>query len=163
MEDEGVAAAILLCPLIDARWRTFRGIRVNPRNAAWVLGRAMRGAMIPVAAEPGGRGALTFPGEIDGLRSIAAPGWRNEVNAGVALEMSFYRPVVHARRVKCPVLIQAGQRDITVSARAIDRFVRRAPRAVLKRYDVDHFGSFYSDHAAQIITDQVTWLASAIQ
>lgn len=158
MEDDRVAAAILLCPFIDARWRTIRGMRVNPRNAAWVLGRAMRGAMIPVAGEPGGRGALTFTGEIDGLRSIVAPGWRNEVSAGVALELSFYRPVVHARRVMCPVLIQAGQRDISVSRRAVDRFVRRAPRAVLKRYDVDHFGSFHSHHAAQIIADQVGWL-----
>jgi uncharacterized protein len=158
MEDERVAAAILLCPLIDARWRTMRGMRVNPRNAAWILGRAIRDAPIPLSGEPGGRGALTFPGEIDGFHSIAAPDWRNEVSGGVALELAFYRPVVHARRVKCPVLIQAGRQDISVSARAVNRFARRAPRAVLKRYDVDHFGSFHSAHAAQIIADEVYWL-----
>lgn len=158
MEDERVAAAILLCPLIDLRWRTLRGMRRNPRNAAWILWRAMRGAMMPVAGEPGGRGALTFSGEFDGFRSIVGPGWRNEASAGVAFELSFYRPVVHARRVRCPVLVQVGQRDISVSGRAVDKFVRRAPGAVLKRYDVDHFGSFHGDHAAQIIADQVGWL-----
>jgi pimeloyl-ACP methyl ester carboxylesterase len=158
MEDERVAAAILLCPLIDARWRTIRGMRVNPRNAAWVLRRAVTDATIPVTGESGGRAALTFPGEIDGFRSIAGPDWRNEVSAGVALELAFYRPVVHARRVKCPVLIQAGRHDISVSARAVNRFARRAPRAVLKHYDVDHFGSFHSAQAAQIVADEVYWL-----
>lgn len=44
-------------------------------------------------------------------------------------------------------------------ARAVNPFVRRSPRAVLKSYDVDHFGSFDSDRSAQIIADQVRWLS----
>ena len=160
--DERVAGAILLCPFLDARWRLTHGIRVQPRNAVWLVGRAISDAMIPVSGEPGGRGAMTFPGELDGFRSIGAPGWRNEVRAGLLFAMLAYRPVVHARKLKCPIYIQVGRRDITVSARAVDQFAQRAPRAVLKRYDIDHFQPFYGTHPAQIIADQVAWLRTTI-
>ncbi|HTZ12176.1 MAG TPA: hypothetical protein VMC78_00880 [Mycobacterium sp.] len=68
------------------------------------------------------------------------------------------RRVIKARKLRCPLLIQAGQRDITVSARAVDQFAQWAPRAVMKRYDVDHFQPFYGDHPAEIIADQAGWL-----
>jgi uncharacterized protein len=160
--DERIAGAILLCPLADGRWRLNRGTVTQPRNALWLMGRAIRDAVIPVSAKPGGRGGLTFPGEFDGYRSAVSPGWRNEVRAGMALPLAFWRPVVHARKLKCSVLIQAGHRDISVSAKAIDRIAQRAPRATLRRYDVDHFQPFYGDHPAQIITDQADWLRTTI-
>ncbi|HTZ12173.1 MAG TPA: alpha/beta fold hydrolase [Mycobacterium sp.] len=160
--DGRVAGAILVCPFLDARSRINRSIRTQPRNMAWTAGRAIRDAMIPVAGEPGGRGAMTFPGEFDGFRAVAAPSWRNEVRAGLFFGMLIWRPLVRARKLKCPVLIQAGQRDITVSARAIDQFARQVSRAVLKRYDVDHFEPFYGDHPARIIADQVDWLTATI-
>jgi uncharacterized protein len=156
--DERVAGAILLCPFLDARERLAHAVRTQPRNMAWLAGQAIRDAVIAVSAEPGSRGAMTFPGERDGFRSMGTPGWRNEVRAGVLFAMLTYRPVVHARKLKCPVLIQAGRRDISVSARAIDQLAQRAPRAVLKRYDVDHFEPFYGDQPAQIIADQADWL-----
>jgi uncharacterized protein len=157
--DERIAGAILLCPLADGRWRLNRGMRVHPRNSLWLVGRAIRDAMIPVSAEPGGRGALAFPGEFDGFRLAVAPGWRNEVRAGMALPLAFWRPVVHARKLMCPILIQAGNRDISVSAKAIDRIARRAPRATLRRYDVDHFEPFYGERPVQIIADQADWIS----
>jgi len=160
--DERVAGVILLCPFLDARERLVHGIRTQPGNSTWLVGRAIRDAMIPVSDEPGGRRAMTFPGERDGFRAIGAPGWRNEVRAGLLFAMLTYRPVVHARNLECPVLIQAGKRDITVSARAIDQFAQRAQRAVLKRYDVDHFEPFYGARPAQVIADQGDWLRATI-
>lgn len=158
VEDARVAGAILLCPFLDGRWRSNHGMRVQPRNALWVAGRALRDALIPVAAEPGGRGGMTFPGELAGFLSIATPDWRNEVHAAVVLPLPFWRPVAHARKLRCPVLIQAGARDISVSAPAIDRLAHRAPRASLKHYDVDHFQAFAGSRSAEIIADQVSWL-----
>jgi uncharacterized protein len=160
--DEGVAGVILLCPLLDAKERLVHGIRTQPGNSVWLVGRAIRDAIIPVSDEPGGRGAMTFPGELDGFRSAVAPGWRNEVRAGLLFAMLTYRPLVHAGKLKCPVLIQAGTRDISVSARAVDQFAQRAPYAALKRYDVDHFQPFYGNHPAQIIADQADWLRASI-
>ncbi|HET9874280.1 MAG TPA: alpha/beta fold hydrolase [Mycobacterium sp.] len=158
--DARVAGAILLCPFLDGRWRSNHGLRTQPGNAMWLIGRAIRDASIPVTAEPGGHGGLCFPGELDGFRSVVAPGWRNEAHAGMALTLPFWRPVALARKIHCPILIQAGQRDVSVSARAIDQLAQRAPHAVLKRYDCDHFEPFYGAHPAQIIADQVAWLSS---
>ena len=157
--DPRVAGAILLCPFLDGRWRSNTGLRTQPRNAVWLTGRAVRDALVPITDRPGGHGALCFPGELDGFRSMVAPGWHNEVHAGVGFRASFWRPVTLARKITCPVLIQAGHRDISVSARAIDRLARRAPHAVLKRYDCDHFEPFFGKASAQMIADQVAWLS----
>jgi len=160
--DQRVAGAILLCPFADGRWRSNRSMRTQPRNTLWALSRAINDARIPASAEPGHRGALTFPGEFDGFRSVVAPGWRNEVHAAIALPLPFWRPVALARKLHCPMLIQAGLRDISVSARAIDQLAHRAPRVVLKRYDTDHFQPFHQDHQTQVIADQMDWLRATI-
>jgi pimeloyl-ACP methyl ester carboxylesterase len=158
--DSRIAGAILLCPFTDGRWRCNRSARTQPRNTLWTMGRAITDAVIPVSAEPGSHGGLTFPGEYAGFRQAVGPGWRNEVHAGMALPLPYWRPVSHARKLNCPILIQSGLRDISVSPRAIDRLAQRAPYAVLKRYDVDHFEPFYGERPAQIVADQVEWLKS---
>lgn len=159
--DPRVAGAILLCPFLDGRWRTLRNLRIRPRNALWLTAQAMRDAVVPVAAAPGGRGGLTFPGELEGFRSAVAPGWRNEVHAGVAVPLPFWRPVTKARKLACPVLIQDGTADITVSARSIEQLARRAPRVTRKSYGVDHFEPF-AGRSAAIIDDQVVWLRALL-
>lgn len=159
--DQRVSGVILLCPFLDGRWRTVHGLRVDPGNTLWLTAQAMRDTLIPLAAAPGGRAGVTFPGELQGFLSVVAPGWRNEVYAGLALRLPLWRPVTRAGKLHCRVLIQAGDRDITVSARAIDRLVQRAPHATRKDYDVDHFEPFGERHSPQIIADQVGWLTAA--
>lgn len=160
--DERIAGTILLCPFTDGRWRCNHSMRTQPRNALWTMGRAIRDAIIPVSAEPDKRGGLTFAGEFDGYRAAAGPGWRNEVRAGMALPLPFWRPVIHARKLKCPTLVQAGCRDVSVSPKAIDQLAQQAPQATLIRYDVDHFQPFYGEHQAQIVADQADWLTTTI-
>lgn len=41
--DPRVAGAILLCPYLDGRARALSNLRADPRNALWLLRRAMRG------------------------------------------------------------------------------------------------------------------------
>jgi pimeloyl-ACP methyl ester carboxylesterase len=164
--DPRIAGAILLCPLLDGRWRSNRGLWTQPRNAAWIAAQAIKdivgNAVVPVAAEPGDHGVLTFPGELDGFHAITAPRspWRNEVRAAPVPGYSLYRPLAKARNLNCPILIQAGHRDATVSPRAVDKLARRVTNAVLKRYDIDHFQPFYGDHPARIAADQTEWLNS---
>jgi hypothetical protein len=162
--DPAIAGAVLLCPLLDGRWRSNNCLRTQPRNSSWVMARAIRDilrpTMIPASAPPGGHGVLTFPGEYEGFKSVVAPGspWRNAVRASPVLGYSFYRPVTQAFRLRCPVLVQAGARGITVSSEVVEKLVHRAPRAVLKRYDIDHFQSFHSKHAMTLAVDQADWL-----
>ncbi len=156
--DQRVSGVILLCPFLDGRWQTIHALRADPGNTLWLTAQAMRDALIPLVAAPGGRAGVTSPGELEGFLSVVAPGWRNEVHAGLALRLPLWRPVTQARRLHCRVLVQAGERDITVSARAIDHLARRAPQATRKSYDADHFEPFRDGYSAQIIADQVGWL-----
>jgi uncharacterized protein len=158
--DKRVAAAILLCPFTDGRWRSSRSTITQPRNTLWTFGKAIRDATIPASAEPGSRGGMTFPGEYAGFRAIVAPGWRNEARAGLALPLPLWRPVTKARKLNCPTLIQSALRDVSVSLKAIDQIARRAPDATVKRYDLDHFQPFSGVHPARIAGDQVEWLRS---
>ena len=158
--DNRIAGAILLCPFTDGLWRIRRSAMTQPRNMLWTAKQAAMDAMIPITAEPGSRGGMTFPGEYAGFTKSAGPGWRNEVHAGLALPLPFWRPVNKARKIHCPTLIQQGLRDVSVSNRAIERIASDAPNAVLKRYDVDHFEPLYNDCRTQIAADQVEWLTS---
>jgi uncharacterized protein len=164
--DPRIAGAILLCPLLDGRWRSNRGLRTQPRNAAWITAQAIKDilgtAVVPVAAQPGSHGVLTFPAELDGFHSITAPAspWRNEVRAAPVPGYSLYRPLTNTRKVNCPILIQAEHRDVTVSPQAVDKLAERVTNAVVKRYDIDHFQPFYGDNPPRIAADQTDWLKS---
>jgi pimeloyl-ACP methyl ester carboxylesterase len=163
--DPRVAGAILLCPYLDGRARALSNLRADPRNALWLLWRAMRGVaggheFIPVTAQPGGRAAMTLDGEADGFTSMITTDspWRNAIAAGPLIAAAFYRPVTKARKLSCPILVQLCERDITSPARAIEKLAQKAPRAELKRYDMDHFQPFYGDKPSLIAADQATWL-----
>src|ERR1051325_4636739 len=85
--------------------------------------------------------AMAFAGEADGFAAVVPPGspWRNEISPGVFLTVALHRPVARAKKVTCPLWLGLGERDITVSGKAITRLAARAPQAELHRYPHDHF------------------------
>lgn len=122
------------------------------RCAAWLYRPADTGRNVPCVVMAHGMGLTRRDGLVGYAQELAAAG------AGVVRALPFWRPVAHARKLACPTLIQAGDRDISVSARAIERMADRAPNATLKRYDVDHFQPIGAEHSVQIIADQIDWL-----
>ena len=166
--DSRIGGAILLFPLLDGFSRILSMLRTDPYNVAWLLAHAVKeligDGLVPVTAEPGRHGALNFAGEAQGFKSVttAESSWRKESFAGPVVMMSLYRPVRYAQKLARPVLVQLGERDITVSARAIEKLAQRAQRAELKRYDLDHFQPFYADDTQRIAADQADWLRRTI-
>lgn len=159
------AAAVLLAPYVDG---LARAIATPPRLAAWLTPRAVadmagRHNLIPVTAEPGGRAAMSFPGEAAGFARAVPPGspWRNEISPGFALTSAMNRPVARASRIACPLWVGLGERDISTTAVSLERLVSRAPDATLERYDCDHFDPLLSDHADRIVGHQIAFLRSA--
>ncbi len=162
--DPRVAAAILVCPHLDGRWRTLRDARADPRNMAWIVAQAVkdrfRPTTIPVVGRQGEHAALNFAGEYEGAQMVVAPGspWKNTIRAGPTLAYVFYRPVTRAQKIRCPVLVQVAMRDVTVSVAAIEKFAQRVPHAVVGRYDVDHWPPFCGEVPAQFAAEQADWL-----
>ncbi len=160
--DSRIVAVMALCPMLDGR---ARALTTPPRLSLWIAPRALaddlgRHNLVPVAAEPGGRAAMTLPGEADGFAAAVPEGspWRNEISPGVFLTVAFHRPVRRARAVRVPVWLGLGERDVTVSRRAIERFAARAADAELHTYPQDHFGVLTGEGAAQVAADQVDFL-----
>lgn len=160
--DASLAGLILLCPFLDGLARV---LNTRPGLVGWIVPKALqdlagRRVLIPVTAAPGGRAAMTLPGEADGFAAASdtASPWRNEISPGVFATVAFHRPFKKAAQLTCPVWVGLGERDVSVSKRAIERFADRAVDAELHRYDVDHFEPFHGAPPEVIAADQADWL-----
>ena len=165
-KDPRIAGVMLLCPFLDGAPRVLGTVRRTPLVAARVMARAIKDlagshTLIPVSARSGTLAAMTFEGEADGFVAAAPAGspWRNEISPGLFAVVALHRPVTKAKRLDVPVWLGLGERDITVSRRAIERLSARAPHAELHRYDVDHFEPFYGEDPIAIAADQAEWFA----
>lgn len=160
--DPALAAALVLCPfLAGLPWV----LATPPRLSAWILPRAVLDAarrhnVVPVTGPPGEHGAMTFPGEADGFARAVPPGspWRNEISPALFLTVAFVRPLAKARRLTLPLWVGLGERDVSVSRRAVEQLAARAPRAELATYPYDHFDAFTGDAPARVAADQVAFL-----
>lgn len=166
--DTRVAGMILMCPFLDGLSRMMATIRHDPANMAWLLPRVIKDSLgsrtlVPVTAQPGERAAMTLPGEADGFASATAGSqWVNLMSPGFFATAPFFRPVTKAKKLACPILVQSGERDTTVPSRAVERLAQAAPRAQLKRYDVDHFQPLYNETREAMAADQAEWLRHTI-
>jgi dienelactone hydrolase len=161
--DERIAAALVLCPMVDG---LARALATPPALATWLMPRAIadqlgRHNLVAVTGQPGEHAAMTLPGEADGFRASVPDGspWRNEISPAVFLTVSLHRPVAKARGLRLPLWVGLGERDVSVSKRAVERLAARAPRGELHRYPYDHFGAFLGDGPARVAADQVEFLA----
>lgn len=164
--DPEVAGYIGLCPMLDGLARVADAppglaAKLTVRGLAELAG-ARR--PIPVTAEPGGTAILTFPGEADGFARAVPPGspWINKTYPAVLLRAPTYRPVRHAGSFERPAYVNLGERDITVSSAAIEKFAERAPDATLVRFDGDHFDPLVPGLAAQLAAGQAEFLRTKV-
>lgn len=160
--DAELAAVIVLCPFVDGLRRV---LATTPGVAAWLIPRAIadqlgRHTLVPVTAQPRAHAAMTLPGEADGFAATVPSDspWQNQISPAVFLSVGFYRPFLRAGALSMPLWVGMGEHDITTAAAAVERLAQAAPRGVLHRYAVDHFGAFQPRAASDIASDQVKFL-----
>ncbi len=161
---DDIAATVVLCPFVDG---LRRALGTPPRLTAWIVPRAVadaagRDTLIAVTGQPGAHAAMALPGEADGFARAVPDGspWRNEISPAVFLTVATVRPVTKAARIRCPLWVGLGERDVSVHNPAVERLAERAPRGELHRYDADHFDPFTGELPARIAADQVTFLSA---
>lgn len=148
-EDPRIAAVIAVTPAPDGTASMLNLLRGGqPAALAAVaatgladaigvrLGRAPR--TVPISGPPGTSAILTAPGAHEAYAGIAGPAWRNETPARIALTAGLDRPIRHAGRLRCPVLVQVADRDRTAPPAAARKAAYRA-RADVRGYPCDHF------------------------
>lgn len=95
----------------------------------------------PIVGRPGERAAISTPGAYDGFMAMIPPGarWENKTRARIFLELPFYSPIRHARRIQAPTLIIAGRTDKVTPAHAARAAAKRIPKGRFELLDSNHF------------------------
>lgn len=124
-------------------------------QARALLGRAPLYA--PIVGVPGETAAMSTEDALPGYRSIAPEDWRNELAARLALQLPFYRPVRHAKRLPCPALIITCSEDSVAPPEAAEKTAQRAGfQAELRRYDgMGHFDIYTGEGFERSSSDQL--------
>jgi pimeloyl-ACP methyl ester carboxylesterase len=114
--------------------------------------------MIPTVAGPGELGAMTSEESEPGMRAIAGPTWRNEVTARAAFAEWTNRAITRMDRLRCPILIQIGDKDSIAPPSAARAAAWRAKgRAEVREYPCAHF-DIYAGWRERAIADQLRFL-----
>jgi dienelactone hydrolase len=165
----GVAAALCQCPMMDGLAAVtnilgYAGFGQLLRlTGHGLLDAALapfgRAHYIPIVGKPGQLGMMTSEDAEAGYLALVPPGFRNEVAARIALTAGLYRPVRHAGRVRCPVLVQVCERDSVAPGAAAERVITRlGSHAEAKRYPIGHFEPYFGAHFERSVSDQLAFL-----
>jgi pimeloyl-ACP methyl ester carboxylesterase len=168
--DGQVAAVMALVPMMDTVCLA-RDIRKR-EGWGW-MGRItlcaaadlLRGAIgaaplrVRVVGPPGSLASITSPGAEAGYLATVGPDWINAVGARIFLTGWSFRPVNHAARLPCPLLLQIGEHDCVVPIDAAERAGGLAgAKATVVRYPLDHFDVFGGAGFEATVHDEVAFL-----
>jgi pimeloyl-ACP methyl ester carboxylesterase len=149
---DDIAAVVSAVPLVDGlaagrhAFASYPARQIARSTALGVRSRISRLAgreprMMPVVARPGEVGAFTLPGAYEDYLAIAGPTWRNEIAADVSLELGTRAPLKQAADIRCPVLVQIADFDLSAPPQASAKAAFRAG-AEVRHYPCDHFDLF---------------------
>jgi pimeloyl-ACP methyl ester carboxylesterase len=165
----GVAAAVCQCPMMDGLAALRRILQyVGPWQLMRLTGHGLwdlmlsavgRAHFVPTVGPPGSLAVMSSPDADAGYRALAPPGFRFEVAARIALSVASYRPVNHAQRVRCPVLVQVCTEDSVAPVEAAERVIERlGPHSEARRYPIGHFEPYFGEHFERSVADQLDFL-----
>jgi uncharacterized protein len=164
-QDEKIAAVSAQCPMMDALAASINVIQYAGPGAFLKLGLfgmldqirsllRLSPLYIPLIAPPGRVAAMSSPDSASGYGALVPSHWDNRICARYAVMVGAYRPVSHARRVRCPVLIQVCRKDSLAPPRAARATARQiGAHAQLAEYDCGHFelylGAYFTSASDQ--------------
>jgi pimeloyl-ACP methyl ester carboxylesterase len=164
-----VAAIVSQCPDADefAALRELQVIQAGRLIAAGL--RDWAGSLVgrdphcvPAVGPPGSVALMTTPDSEPGYRALVPPAspWRNEFAARATLTMGFFRPVRHAHKVPCPLLVCICDRDAITPPKPAARMAELAPFGEARHYDCGHFDIYRGEWFEQTVRDQIEFLTA---
>jgi pimeloyl-ACP methyl ester carboxylesterase len=119
---------------------------------------------IPVVAEPGQPGALTFPGwRLDYLKLVPAGShWRNALPARSLATIASYSPRADFVNIQCPVFIYYAANDLGVPSESVEAAAAGISQVELHRYPGDHFDVYNGEHQLDCMARQLSFLARVL-
>jgi len=164
----GPAAAIIQAPFTDGLSQVLATKKsVIPRLIAEGVKDQVRAwsgrkpSYVPVACEPGGYAVLPVQHVWDSIPKVVPPGstWRNEVAGRIVLRLGTHRPVRHAKRVRCPLLVQVLEDETVLPIAPAKKASSLAGQGELLSYrGLDHFDIYVGDGFDRLNSDQLSFL-----
>lgn len=110
---------------------------------------------IPLVGKPGTIAAMADSGAWDLFKEVAPDDFVNEICARILIRMDKYHPINHASKVRCPVLIQVSDKDISLPKRTLKKVKRLGTLAEVIHYPIDHFDIYMGDHFEKAVIHQL--------
>jgi fermentation-respiration switch protein FrsA (DUF1100 family) len=166
-KDNKIACIVAQCPGLDghASGEMFLK-RVGIRYALRLLMHGQRDYFrswfglsphkIPIVGKPGSIACITSSDAYGSYAKLASKTFINEVCARIMLRGDKYRPVKHAHKVRCPVLLQICDHDsITPRSAAEETEKQLGKHAEAIYYPIGHFDIYTGGNFERSVSDQL--------
>ncbi len=170
--EKNVSAVVSQCPFTDGM---ASALAANLRSSLKVMALAicdvvgavfgLAPVMVAIAGKPGSAALMATPDAEAGcmaLVSNGAPAFRNYVAARFALGVICYRPGLHTRQIRCPVLFCVCETDSVAPSGATLRHAHKAPHGEVKLYRQGHFDIYAGEAFEQVVADQIAFLKRCV-
>ncbi len=71
--------------------------------------------------------------------------WENRCPARILWLLPLYRPMAHAKKIKCPVLVIGAEYDSLIDISAVKKTAKRIPKGEIVVYPIKHFEIYSGD------------------
>lgn len=173
--DHEIAAVSAQCPLLDGdaggmdamRKIGFKtGLRILP-HAQRDLVRSWLGLSphrIPLFGRSHSLAAMPYDDAWQFFEEVAPADFVNEVCGRIAIRMDKYHPVNHAGRVRCPVLLQLCDLDVTTPPSTVEKMEQLlGARLRIVHNPIDHFDIYLGDHFEKAIAEQIAFFRELLR
>lgn len=105
-------------------------------------------------------GVMCTPESYPGYMAIVdkSSTWQNQCPARILLTAPRYRPITRARKIKCPTLLIAGEKDSLIDIQAVRKAARRIEGAMLIEYEWGHFDIYHGKPFESVLSNQINFL-----
>lgn len=169
--DQQVAAVVAQVPFADglrtmAKLPPLSAVKVSGAAIADLARSAVGGTPVAIplvgpagtaAAMPTAQARAGYPRLFEGIDH------EDHVLARIGLRVPTYRPVTHARKVSCPLLVQAGEYDDLTPATAARELADRAPLGRFTQRPTGHFDPYFDPWFDEVVAEQVDFLTECLR
>jgi fermentation-respiration switch protein FrsA (DUF1100 family) len=167
-QDSNIACVAAQVPLLDG---DAGGMQVIKQIGFWHLlkmafGHGVRDLVrswlglsphaIPLLGKPGSVAALADAGAWKFFKEFATDDFINKVCARILIRMDKYHPIKHISRIRCPVLLQVCDKDISLPMKVVEKAEKNLGElAEVIHYPIDHFDIYIGDNFENAVSDQL--------
>jgi fermentation-respiration switch protein FrsA (DUF1100 family) len=112
---------------------------------------------VPLIGKAGSIAALADSNAWEFINEVAPDDFVNEICARILIRMDKYHPINEASKVRCPVLIQVCDKDLSLPMKTVKKVEKLGIPAKIIHYPIDHFDIYWGENLENAINDQLAF------